>query len=273
MKKLESFGRFARKIALGCGKNLSNDVLIGDLGELTIENKMLMLKIRYYFNLKKDHSRLVSETLEKIEKWNKNNNRNQNFFLGRMENIMKEMNLNVEELMNMEKEKRKIKIKEIIYKKQENEWLNSRKKNKKLIYYNQLKNKLEKEKYLKTKNRKSARIKMKLRSGNLDLEIEKQRGKCLRDKRMCKLCNNQIEDEFHFVAECKRLDKKRKEYTKEIEELKVDLYSNNLEVKIKFFNFIFCSNEDDKKEKLSRKILKSLYKDLNFSKYRRDNNK
>ena len=67
------------------------------------------------------------------------------------------------------------------------------------------------EKYLQFGSRNQRRSLCKFRISNHKLEIEQGRYKNISaDKRTCKLCNNGVENEIHFLLKCSVLEKMRK---------------------------------------------------------------
>ena len=263
LKKIESFDRNCKRIAFGCNNNICNDVLLGEIGELSISIKIIMLKIRYYFNLKYDRRRLVTSVLEGMKKWRENKLINTITFIEKIKFILNEFEIDEEELKEMETEERNEKIKEKLLKKEEDEWRARIKKNEKLKYYKIIKYKLQKEEYLKSNNRKSTYLKIKLRSGVLELENEKERRNKERKKedKNCKLCKMEIEDEIHFISTCNKLKEERDELLKNLQ----NEFNKKHEVetkysKLKFFSLILGTNKNKKLDKWTRKAIKTLYK-------------
>ena len=83
-----------------------------------------------------------------------------------------------------------------------------------LMLYREIKNVFEISEYLlRIKNRKYRQILSKIRLSSRQLAIEKGRHNNIeRNQRYCRLCNSDIEDEFHFIMICPAYIDLRKTY-------------------------------------------------------------
>ena len=69
-----------------------------------------------------------------------------------------------------------------------------------------------------------------IRGGSAPLEIELGRYRGIeKNKRMCKLCDEEVEDEIHFCMKCVMLDKERKKLFKYMEKVITDFRHMNIE--------------------------------------------
>ena len=262
LKKMEKFANLCRKTAAGCCKKVCNDTISGDLGEMSVRNRMLMLKIRYYFNITNDHDRLVSRIMKSLDNWKKNKlNLKVEFFLEKMKKILSDLQIDIEEFINTEIEKRKEKILMVILNKEENEWIQRMRSNSKLIFYAHIKKTFDKENFIKSKDRNKVNLKLKLRSGTLDLEIENGRAKGIpNSERICKLCEKEVEDEFHFISECEKLEDVRREAKIKLEEIAPDMTTDNsTEGRSNFFWVVFGSFNIRKIDNWALNTLAKLY--------------
>ena len=90
----------------------------------------------------------------------------------------------------------------------------------KLRTYIKHKKKLEMEKYLNNNDFKGRRMLSRIRSGTNNLRIETGRYDKLKiEDRICKICNDGIEDEEHFLHTCTAYIDLRKECTKNLNTL------------------------------------------------------
>ena len=130
----------------------------------------------------------------------------------------------------------------------------------KLRTYRTFKNTFVFEPYLLIGNREQKQLFSKLRISDHSLEIEKGRylGQEVKD-RICKICKNEIEDEFHLLIRCKNYDEDRRKY---FEKLKKE-YKNFEQISDEN-KFIWLMSSEDKL------VLMSLYK-LLFDIYKKRN--
>ena len=86
--------------------------------------------------------------------------------------------------------------------------------NQKALLYKSIKTEFYTELYVfKVRNKRNRSLLSRLRAGCLDLEIETGRWRGIqREDRICKLCNNGIENEIHFLFHCCRLEHIREPY-------------------------------------------------------------
>ena len=80
----------------------------------------------------------------------------------------------------------------------------------KLRTYRTFKTNIKQEKYMQILDQKRRQILCKFRILSHNLEIEKGRYYQIEpEKRICKLCNAEVEDETHFLLKCFKLEEKR----------------------------------------------------------------
>ena len=81
----------------------------------------------------------------------------------------------------------------------------------KLQFYSSIKSEMGVEKYLSAHINKHERsLITQLRCGIIPIQLELGRySNVSRDQRICKLCNDGVETETHFIFECKKLEQKR----------------------------------------------------------------
>ncbi|MEW8547450.1 MAG: hypothetical protein AB2693_28420, partial [Candidatus Thiodiazotropha sp.] len=111
------------------------------------------------------------------------------------------------------------------------------------------------EKYLQYGSRNQRKTLCKFRISNHKLEIEQGRYKNISvDKRICKLCNDGIEDEIHFLLNCSVLDTTRKTTLSEI----YKLYPKTKDLNDKDKFIWLMSTEDSEMFHLLQQLLSSL---------------
>lgn len=93
-------------------------------------------------------------------------------------------------------------------------WKLSVTQNKKALLYKSIKLEFYTEPLVfKINNKRNRSLLTRLRAGCLDLEIEVGRWKGIqRENRICKLCNNEVETEIHFLFHCSKLEHIREPY-------------------------------------------------------------
>ena len=106
--------------------------------------------------------------------------------------------------------------------------------NKKALLYKSIKLEFHTEPYVfRVNNKRNRSLLSRLRAGCLDLEIETGRWRGVeRENRVCKLCNNGIENEIHFLFQCCKLDHIRKQYSKILE------YNDEIQCDIDLFKYL-----------------------------------
>ncbi len=138
----------------------------------------------------------------------------------------------------------------------------------KALTYKTHKNRIFFEPYLQIiTNRKYRRTLSKLRLSDHCLEIEKGRHcrpPIVRDERFCKSCVNKVENEVHFLLDCKNYEIERTEFLSEVHEL----YPNFSNIPTSEQKYIFLmSNEDNLFLSILGKYVTEIYKkrhDLSF---------
>lgn len=94
----------------------------------------------------------------------------------------------------------------------------------------------------------------KLRTSSHDLEIERGRySNTERNQRICKLCNTEIETEFHFVLKCPRLTSFREKYipskfyqSPNINKFNILMSSKNVDIIMRLAVFAYCAFQERK---------------------------
>ena len=114
----------------------------------------------------------------------------------------------------------------------------------KLRTYSKLKSDFELEKFLLLNVQKNILSNfVKLRVSNSSLYIEKGRHLNIPlDNRICPVCKSNVEDEFHFVIECNKLEPLRTKLYTDISDIVPSFLSMSNQEK---FNFILSSNDSD----------------------------
>ena len=116
-------------------------------------------------------------------------------------------------------------IKTAIQEQQENEWKEEiNKKTMLQSWYGKIKNKLEREEYLNIKDPYARVLTTKLRTGSHELRINTERSKkdkVEREERICIICDQElktkkVEDELHFLKDCKEYQVERKIWMEEV---------------------------------------------------------
>ena len=79
----------------------------------------------------------------------------------------------------------------------------------KLRTYRIYKTNIKQEKYTQILDQNQMQILCKLRFSSHDLEIKKEGIIKWNQKRICKLCNVEVEDEMHFLLKCPKLEETR----------------------------------------------------------------
>ena len=125
----------------------------------------------------------------------------------------------------------------------------------KLRTYSLFKQNFTMEKYLQFGSRNQRRNLCKFRISNHKLEIEQGRYKNISaDKRLCKLCKNNVEDEIHFLLKCPVLNDVRNTNLSKIHEL----YPNTERLNDKDKLIWLMSTEDSNLIHLVYQLLSSL---------------
>jgi hypothetical protein len=119
-------------------------------------------------------------------------------------------------------------IYKIVHAIEEKEWIANMKKRPKLRSYILFKKKLEMETYLISENNKTARyILTSIRTGTNILRIDAGRWAQPREavqNRVCRVClSGEVEDERHFIFDCKAYDNLRKSMISNLSSLHIDL--------------------------------------------------
>ena len=156
----------------------------------------------------------------------------------------------------------KKKLKKITYQLFHNEWKVKLETSPKADTYKKIKQQMHFEQYLLHKNRKERVAFTKLRVSDHKLRIEQDRHirpKLPRENRKCYMCKDKVEDEIHFLTEC-RLYGSHSRYWNLIYEKFPQLSPLSNEER-----FIFIMTQED--EELTKIILKMNYESQAFRKF------
>ena len=94
------------------------------------------------------------------------------------------------------------------------DWKERADNNTKLVLMRSFKDEPRESKLMESNNRSAAKILCRIRSGSHELRIDSGRNERIpRDQRKCRLCDEEVEDEIHFLGRCSlfRIDRKKLE--------------------------------------------------------------
>lgn len=215
------------KIILGLKKTASNITSNAELGRFPLSSFIKTQVMVYFSRLNTNNiNPLVAEAL----KVNKNVHEEDIYsWYTFANNIFKEFDLNIENYSNIDKSFEKVKysiktqLRKVVTEKYRNKFkekLSSYSDESKLFLYSKLKSSIGLEKYLsELTSFKYRQILAKFRTSDHCLQIETGRYKNIpRQQRLCNICKV-VEDECHFLLNCKLNEQKRKEL---LETIKLD---------------------------------------------------
>jgi hypothetical protein len=218
---------------LGVSKMTTREVIQGELGLQSVQSRRLLLRIKFWLKLiKMKKENCTDRLVYKIYKQRRNdfmkkNMKDKNNWCYWTYKGLKDLNL--EHIWQSEKivsEHHFIKlVRELIFRKEENEWKIKMEKKTKLRTYRKLKSELKLEEYIIEIERYKRRHLTMLRGGTNKLRIERGRwvGEKL-EERICKICDcEEIEDEKHFLLACPRYVRERVSMFEKIKNLERNL--------------------------------------------------
>ena len=207
---LEKLNIKACRFILGLNKRCTNAAVRGEIGRFPILFNIIINILKYWVRINESKDPLIKEALHLSEEIHESK---KDSWLGNVYKIIEFLGLKKHDIL-----KKKNSIKNIILKKLsfkystcwEKELFNDNRKNplqsNKLRTYRLFKPKFCFESYLNLNNQSSRNTLCKFRVGMHKLEIEKGRHlKIQLSDRICKLCQEEVEDEIHFLLSCKKL--------------------------------------------------------------------
>ena len=219
---LEKLQRDMGKRILGLNVSTNNEVVLGELGWWTMKARRDALRLRFWRKLIGMHKDRLPKIVYEWELRRKT----QNCWTAYTKKLLVELGLE-EYWQNQMVEKSKSEwntiVEDKIQESEQESWQKKMAERPKLCTYRKVKDKLEHEVYLNTCDKKGRRAMARLRSGTNSLRIETGRHEGLERKdRVCRFGCKVVEDEKHFLLECKMY----KDYR---EELKANLGGMNFE--------------------------------------------
>merc|ERR1712029_287099 len=188
---------------LGEKRGTATSALRGEIGSSLMDTRFIESRLMLVKSILEGKNKLLKEVLKRVRKDKKN------IWNKRLEEYLKLIHLKYEDLIKMSYEEIKRKVKE-----KDNEiWKKDLVEKNSLGRYRKYKTKIKQEDIYD--NRYQSVLLFKLRTGTLELNIEKRHKG---EGTTCDLCKTGEETDIHFMLECNRLDDKRNK--KLIEEYK-----------------------------------------------------
>ena len=188
---------------LGAKRGTATSALRGEIGSSLMDTRFIESRLMLVKSILEGKNKLLKEVLKRVRKDKKN------IWNKRLEEYLKLIHLKYEDLIKMSYEEIKRKVKE-----KDNEiWKKDLVEKNSLGRYRKYKTKIKQEDIYD--NRYQSVLLFKLRTGTLELNIEKRHKG---EDTTCDLCRTGEETDIHFMLECNRLDDKRNK--KLIEEYK-----------------------------------------------------
>ena len=231
-KEAEALQRQVGKRILRVSKNTANEVVMGELGWLSLKGRRMMLRLNFWAKiLQMPESRWVRRVYNESRRRLLTHPRRKNWCSYTRDCLER---LGMLRLWGSEvlPGEWNIILRERIRQLEEREWLESMENKPKLVTYRRWKTKLEREPYLDLKDASARRALTELRSGTNKLRVDTGRwelypselsgpeatGRRLhREERLCRQCFRDVEDERHFLLECPEYKEVRKQFLDELE--------------------------------------------------------
>ena len=254
-----SFVKFCKHI-LGVNRRSINKVVMSELGVYPFFIDAKLNIISFYLYLKGSKNILLSESLNEMEilnsEWYKCANKlisdhitnlDQYKYCNKKQKGEKDGKISHETL------KKQLRLK--LQQQYVSEWKTEIGSSSKLNFYGEIKEKYTFEKYLDfidNRQHKAALTKLRISAHRLYIETGRYKrydynlGRYVntpREEETCSVCVNEIEDEYHFLFECKKNKEWRKEFYRKITLIKENLISMNNSEKVQF---LFSLSETEK---------------------------
>jgi hypothetical protein len=202
------------KYILGVSSKSTNLTVMAELGRYPLAIKIITQMLKYYAKiLNSDKHTLLSDALEEMKVVT---NKGKITWLRTIRNIVETIGLDMDFITQHIVMKNKVVkyIRNILEDRFQTHWKNIM--NKQEEMYSKLKKNFEYEKYLDQLkyNNKQQQTLTKLRIGNHKIQTETNRYKksyVQKKERICKMCNTEVEDIFHFMFTCQKLQGLRKD--------------------------------------------------------------
>lgn len=199
------------KYVLECTRRATNIAVRGELGRLPLFLEVVFNTIKYLVRLSNaDCTGLICDAYIESKKLH---SENKPCWFNCVDEILSYFNIDINNIMGKSTHVLKRHIFKVIIQKYKKIWNTelfrdnrSGKGGNKLRTYRLFKNKYEYEPYLDWGDYRQRRLLTKFRISTHNLEVETGRYKNIPfDQRTCKLCNQTVEDEIHFLFECTSL--------------------------------------------------------------------
>ena len=207
----------ASKYILGLNKRCTNAAVRGEIGRFPILFNIIINILKYWVRITESKDPLIREALHLSQEIYKNK---KDSWLSNVYKILEFLGIKEQDILKKKNTFHKLIIKKLCFKYSicwEKELFNDTRKDplqsNKLRTYRLFKSKFCFETYLNLDNQSSRNILCRFRVGMHKLEIEKGRHLNIQlSDRICKLCQEEVEDEIHFLLSCKPLESIRKPY-------------------------------------------------------------
>ena len=219
-------------------KNTTKEVILGELGWWRLVGRRDYKVLMFWRKIMENSKNGLIVDLYRMTRAMIEEGRRGSFWVERVRKLCQELGLENEwksELLGTEKEWRE-KVWRKIQEREEMVWLQNMDKKPKLFLYKLLKNTLRKERYLEDSfNNEGTRLLTQLRSGTSDLRLETGRFEGLeRKNRLCLLCLEEVENENHFMCNCKICEDERKKMYNDLEVVSgIKVYSYNADDRLR----------------------------------------
>ena len=244
------------KYLLSVSKRSTNLAVMGELGRYPLMLDVLINMIKYYVRLSRSSDVLLSDALQLSSDLHQQGKKS---WIGCIHALLQYINVDEKYILNLKSILKKYlfdKFKtryNIIWKKQLFDDRIGKNFGNKLRTYRTFKYNFTFEPYLNVTNPVHRNIITKFRISDHSLEVERGRYKGLEfNERICKLCNNSVEDEIHYLLQCPSLTQARNTVLEEISNKYVNF--KNLDNFSKF-TWLMTSEDVD--------IIQNIYKLLN----------
>lgn len=226
-EEAEKFQRMAGRMALGVGKGVADEVVLGDLGWWSIRGRREYLRLKYWAKMVREKDEgIVGMVYEEGRRRIEKGEARATEWCVETKRIMVEMGLEEEwrtQDVGSQKEWNVL-LKAMMQAREEGRWRKGimtggakGAAKTKLMRYARIKTKLVREGFL-GEDRVWVRRWVKLRAGVEDLEVERGRRRRIpRKERVCTFCRQGVEDEDHFIEKCERWREERKEMRRRVE--------------------------------------------------------
>jgi len=200
-KRIHSFECFQREVGkklLRISSKTTNEAVLGELGWYEVIDRADIARLKLYYTImKKDSANLCRQVMV-----NQQLNCKKYTWTYRVIDLMKQLNLYDQDINMLSRKAWDMLVRGAIHTRALDNWKKGVLSKPKLRTYRLFKKHLSYENYLDDSDLRKFTM-VKLRSGTSNLEIEKGRWKKQKvEERLCQFCP-QVEDEAHFLLECK----------------------------------------------------------------------